>query len=763
MLRVITFKNLQMKNIKHYFDLKLAVAVSVLFATIGVAQTVSVPAGCRVVVAGVGGTLGVSPTGKVGDGGMVSMPDPLGGGTFTFNPPAGATTITWGLKGDLSNSTTSPNYNAPTQPASGLTANIITYNKFLRDNSTETTNPSWGRSKGQVSVRYDQTGCGKSITFDVYKSFTTALPIIVGPTCLKPLTEYTYSVDRIVSDNANDNIGFDSYYWSGLPDALRLAPGYYTSADNSSITFKTLGTVSEFTLQCCYGRVNPNTGDGGNSTVTEVASGTHTTCVTKKLIISPASPVFSSTTLSTLATLNTNKSACLAVGQPSFTVTYPTPPVTTPATVYAWSALNTGWTFSSSISGSNTTTTVNTNNNNNPGQLTLTITGPCDPAIYNYQINRSIAAPVAIIPLAPTVNTCIAATSENFYTINASAVGVTLSWSTNPSSVTGITLEPSANTNSVKIKASGATPGTSFQLIAKGASPCDSSSITATISVKPVTPAFTAGTPSCVFKSATTQITSIAVTPAGGAGTYAWTLPPTGVTCTANCDTSNPTFILNSAGTSVTLTATKLGVNSCNSVPVSKTINYIAVATSFPGGGFPDQYLVSGACGTVSSWDIGTGTGPSYVVTNYTATTLPNISISNIGGGTNNVLGISGSSGLPITSVCANLTGGVQVCATTIGTFTQKQATSTGDSNVKESIKNAIISPNPNTGRFNIKILDFIEYASATLNDFSGNEIKTFTLQKGENKIENIDLKKGTYFVTLKVDGKQETRQVIVK
>lgn len=721
--------------LKSKFSLLAIMLFSIAFSY---AQTVTVPSTCRVVVAGTGGTLGLG--GKVGDGGMVSMPDPLGGGTFTFNQPSGVTTAGWNLKGDLSDASTTTTNGSPIQPAAGLQAKIITYNKYLRPNSTETSNPSYARSKGQVRVSWTTgTGCGFSMTFDVFKTFTTALPAIVGPTCLKPNTQYTYSVDRIVSDNTGDNIGFDSYYWTGIPSTILLSPGFYTSADNSSITFTTGSSVTPIpNLQCCYGRVNPNTADGGVSTVTTSVMGTHTTCVSQGLIVSPLEPVYSPA-----------PPTCLPIGAANFAITYPNP---ISGLTYTWSAPNTGWTFSNNTTGT-TTTTVSTNGNNNPGLLTLTITGTCDPVIFTYQINRSLAATTAIVPTSPST-TCIASSSSNTYTINASAVGVTLTWSTVPASVSGITLTPSGNTNSVTITATGATPG-SFTLQAQGTAPCNTPVISTTINVQPAAPAFTAGTPNCVVRSAT-AITTVGVTPVSGA-TYDWTPLPAGVTCTANCNTANPSFVFNSATgvNSVVLTVKVTGSNGCNSLSTTKTINYISVATSLGSGGFPDQYLVNAACGTVTSWDITTASG----TTNYTVSS-GNIAISSIGGGTNNVLAISGSGGLPITGICANLAGGIQVCATSIGTYTQRQS---GTTNSGIKLEGVTISPNPNSGNFIITLLDFKENASATLTDFSGNEIQTYQLRKGENKINKEELKKGTYFVILKIDGKQETRQIIIK
>ena len=750
-----------MNNLYRFFKTQLLLIV-LLSASFGFAQTVTVPANCVVITTntGLGGVLGAG--GKVTDGGLVAMPDtllsppntPNQGGTFTFNPPSGVLTANWSLKGDISNTATAGvivgvtgNYNGVTQPAPGLTAQILSYNKFYRTNSSETLNPSWARSKGQVKVSYSLTGCGNSITFDIFKNFVPIIniPTITGPSCLKPGTTYTYSVDRTVSDNANDNIGFDSYYWSGLPADIypaTTANSFYTSADNSSITFTTGATVTPFTLRCCYGRVNPNSADGGVSGVNQTITPTRTTCITKNIIIAPN------------VTFVTAPPTCVATGTVAspaiFSIVYPNPPA---GQTYTWTAANTGWIDNNTLSSiafspvlntpvsGNTTLTINTAGNNNPGELTLTITGPCDPAIFKYQINRSITSPLVIIPTGAT-STCINSTSTgNTFTLSPTTSNA-IQWFTVPATVAGVTLI-NATSSIVTVNTTAAAAG-SFTLNARSATAaCNATSVSIPINIKPASPVFTAT--NCVVKG-TTPITSIGVTPVAGV-TYSWTFPA-GVSCTANCTSANPTFIVNSAGTSVTFNVTALG-SGCNSTTVSKTINYYTVVTT--PGPFSDQYAVNGACGIVSSWTVNG--------VNYT-TSSGNIGIS---GTTNNILTISGSGGATINQVCANYPGPIQVCATTFGSSTLRQAISNSTNPVKEIIENVTISPNPNPGNFNIKITDFIKSAAAILTDFSGNEIQTFTLRKGDNKIEKEGLTKGTYFIVLKVDGKQETRQVVIK
>ena len=455
-----------MNTIKTFYNkIHIAFFMVIFSAGFNFAQTVTVPSNCNVITTdtSLGGVLGAG--GKVTNNGVVSMPDTTltspftsnQGGEFFFNPPAGiVTTASWSLKGDLSNVPTLGTipgvtgvYNGAIQSITGtLVAKIYSYNKSYRPNSTETSNPSYGRSKGQIKVNWFGAGCSNSITFDVYKNFVNALPAIVGPTCLKPNTQYTYSVDRIVSDNTNDNIGFDSYYWTGLPGSILTSNGFYTSADNSSITFTTGSSVLPIpNLQCCYGRVNPNTGDGGLSSVTTTpVVGAHTTCVSAPIIIVAPSPPTYTTGFAPPTCVPTGTVASPAI----FTIQYPN---IASGLTYTWTAANTGWidpvtnlTFTPVVNTTSgfTNLTINTAGNNNPGELTLTITGPCDPAIYKYQINRNITAPLTIVPTGNTT-TCLAGTSSgNTFTIS-------------PTNSNGVTWYLTAINSSIQINPLGVT------------------------------------------------------------------------------------------------------------------------------------------------------------------------------------------------------------------------------------------------------------------------------------------------------------------
>ena len=819
----------------------LAIASVFLSASFGFAQAVvSVPAGCRVVVAGTGGTVGANPIGRVGDGGVVIMPDPTGGGTFNFSIAGVPTSASWSLKGDLSNTAVSPSAinNNPPQPAVGSSANIFTCNKFLRLLSSESLNPSWGRSKGQVRVNYSSAGCGLSITFEVFKTFSN-IPGIIGPLCLKPGTTYTYSIDQIASDNANDNIGFDKYYWSGLPTGSVNA---YFSADNSSITFTTGGTVPALSsLRCCVGRYNTTSNVDGGAGPNPTGGVTYSTCTTLNLIPLTTGPSYV-----------TAPPTCHPTGAASFNVVYPNIPVTVPVTTYTWSAPNTGWTIGTPVVGATNTTLTVTTPNNNPGTLSLTINGVCQPVTINYQINRNLAAPLQVVPSSPTTSTCISKGASGNYTISPNASANPVIWSTIPASITGVTLSnPTTSTVTVNVASNVTVPSFTLQVRSSIAA-CNTTSISTTIYVRPATPTITGPSPACITRGTTTT-TAISCNAVTGATGYSWNLTGApGWSIAANGTTVNPTFTPNgtTAGP-VTISVTALGVAgaSCDSNPSANfTVNYSPVApainpitcwnTSVPAVGslvMPNKTLtitnlqnfgtysvdpnpalfssatISGSTITlVNPVFLNTGsysitvrhtngsctpalTTLTITVTAVTVTT-PVTAVSGFvaSGIVDNYLHTSGAGGVIFANWFVNnapvISGGnvgiisnqlslagpttptsVGIYVNDNGCFKRVYSPSVGTRGARMSnpntspIKGIIISPNPNDGNFTITALDFKESATAILFDLNGKVIATAVLNKGENRIENAGLAKGTYIVSLLVDGKTEARKIIVK
>ena len=868
-----------MTKLYRIFKTQLLLVVVILGAMLSFAQTITVPANCRVVVTNTaaGGVLGFG--GKVTDGGMVAMTDailvlptdvaltPNQGGKFTFNPPTATpviTTATWLLKGDISYKVnpmtqtvpaTLPNgnFNNAAQSTTGLAIDIFSYNKTYRPNTTETDNPSFARSKGFVSVRYDQTGCGKSMSFEIFKTFSEIfrgdIPRIVGPSCLKPNTTYTYSVDRIVSDNTPDNIGFDSYYWSGLPNSILNSGTFYTSADTSSITFTTGTSVSAFILQCCYGKVNPNTADGGLSTVTATTTGlpAHSTCVTKSIIVSPVAPVIT-------PSLSASVTNCIATGTATATYSFPN----LSGQTHLWTASNPTWILTQSIGGANYNLSINFNGDNNPGKLTLKITGSCDPVEFNYQINRTLATGLGITGLlGVTATTCINAATS--YSLPQNALGNYTRWSidTVPSGGTLPTGAPSLNT------ASGApnstctlTPGTAsgqFSLVATSniATSCTSTNTRITINIRSSTPVITGS--NCVQRNGLTTPLSYSCTAIAGCTGYTWTFPAGWLTSNSTntitiAGASNNTVAVTPAGTTTsgTISVTANGVTgaSCDSLAASLTVNYQPIAPSTfttacwivgststtaitvgnnPGYGTytftsSPATLFSGTT-TFNASDATfniptTGTGGTYSITvthsngttcNNQATAFTNVVVGSAGtismlsvfnasqdlyiingapasstfswtiAPNTTVVGIASSlpligNGTPPApgTVCCKVTvpGGciTNLCSTAANPIhSLRQGTTATVLNPEEIIEGVSVFPNPNNGVFFVKVENIKLFASATLNDFSGKEVATYTLKKGTNKLGNEELPKGTYILVLKVDGKRESRQIIIR
>lgn len=407
---------------------KIASALLMLSGSLAWSQvTVQVPAQCRVVVAGIGGTLGFGPTGKVGAGGVVVMPDPFddssSGGNFILSGlPSGSTINGWSLLGDISVQTSTTSGSAVQSASSVSTVNIQSYNKRLR--TTESLAPSTSnlaRSKGRVTISYTGNECGQAISFDIFKSYSTNVPNIVGPDCLLPDTEYTFSVDQVGSDNTDDSIGFDKYYWTGLPPFQ--AETLYFSADGSSVTFKTATSLtgSPWTIRCSFGRANP--WDNG---IFQTASGTPTTFVEKIVGSTPVAPIFNPSVPSTLV-LSVGTPGCVSTGVNSFTINYPAPPS---GTTYSWSAPNTTWDVVST-----STQAVVTNIGNNSGTLVLTATNSCgEPSEFVYQIRRTFTSAITI---TPATSSCLTPAVASSFSIGPNASINSTSWIITPTPATG--------------------------------------------------------------------------------------------------------------------------------------------------------------------------------------------------------------------------------------------------------------------------------------------------------------------------------------
>ena len=726
------------------FKAQLLIVALLFGANMSFAQVVTVPSGCTVKVAGTGGSIALN---QVGDGGVVAMPDNYAGGNFSCTVPAGYSQGSWSLKGDLSVTTTTF-HDAVIQPSGTLSAySIQSYNKFRRptEGAAGSVAAKLAKSKGKVSISYINGPCnGVGMSFEVYKTYTVP-PAIVGPNCLTAGVSCTFSVDRVASDNTGDNIGFDQYYWTGLPPYI--SGTFYASADNSSITFTPSSIpVAGITIKCCLGRANP--WDGGT---TDIQALTGTACVTKFIGAEPVAPIISSPNMPSGQAFTT-PAVCVNTGSNPLILSYNVAPA---GTTYTWSTLS-NWTISSSTSGTTTTTLVNLDNNS--GELKLRVTNSCTSKDFIYKINRIFTSAVAI-----NGTSCIATGTNYNYTIGTgtNATINTAIWSISPTPATGsFNISLNSLTTTATVNASALVPPGQYTLTAtsQGFSyngfPCVGS-ITKTINVAPPVPAFVSTAPTCVLKGGT-AVTSIQAVSVVGA-TYAWDLtqaPGWTILNDATATSAIPTFY--PTGTTagpVTIRVKRTGTNGCDSGFATLQINYIAIVTDARPSPFSDQYALT--CGNAVSWTI--NNGAAFTIANLP----PNVSILN----SNTTLSIGGNNGTPVTAVCANvLVDGVltPVCATSFGSHTSFRQNNTGSA-VDTKLDDITVYPNPNNGVFTIKLDKAKLLATATLNDATGKEIATYILKKGENKIEKEGLPSGFYSIVLDVDGKTETRQLIIK
>jgi Secretion system C-terminal sorting domain len=758
-----------MTKIYRIFKTQLLLAVVLFVALAGFAQVqpkvvVQVPSGCRVVVPGFGGNVasaaGVTPVvpGRVGTGGIIIMPDPYDEttlGNFICTTILDASTPTpvsikgWSLGGDLSLQTTTTSgtalqalvYNSvlPAVLPTSATVNIQSYNKTLRSpsESQSPSTPNLARSRGTVGVSYVSGACGGGISFDVYKTYglasATYLPPIIGPPCVKPNTTYTYSVDQIASDNINTTSP-DNYYWyfTGGLSVLNS----YTSADNSSITFTTPNSLptTSFGISCCYGRAN--TWDGNNG-------GSNKTCVSLPLKITPIAPSFTPTL---------NATNCIATGSAPILFTTPN----NAAYTYGWTSSDPTWIMTQSLAGTTRTFKIDFNGSNNPGKVTLKINSSCDPVEFTYQINRTLASGLGITAVGGTAPV-VCLTTATSYSLPQNAIGNFTTWKidTIPAGGTLPAGAPTVTNGGAPNSSTTVTPGTAsgqFSLVATAntATTCTSTNTRITINIPAAAPQFKGNSANCVLKSAT-GITNIQVDTTAGQPTtgYVWTITPAGSGWTIDAvgnTSSTPTFNSGSGTGPVTITVYRgIAGGTCNSAIATRSISYIALTTTISPTAECDYYTVN-ACGAAVTWTVN-GAAPTG---NFTLTP------------SGNTLGL-----------CSATTATVIVCATIAGISTPLCTTNTGHgfrlnnstslSNPKEIIEGVSIFPNPNNGVFFVKVEDIKESATAQLNDFSGNQIATYILKKGTNKLGNEELPKGTYILVLKVDGKQESRQVIIQ
>ncbi len=528
---------------KKHIYLFCALLASFFIATTINAQTISyninMPNSSTLLQRIVGGTLIPIPQGSgiINNGDAIAMqlvyPNAGLNNGYKFNVstlPGTATALQWSVSGDLT----------IVGPATGT--NVTIKHLDVIDRGTNTMDSA--QSKGRIAFSYGSTipGCGGRtvIAFDVYKIFngtnnsaggTTGMlvvPAITGPGCLLSNKQYTYSVDPIVSDNLNAQIGMDRYFWDVASlNAAGMNVDYY-STDSSSITFTTGSSVPPtFTLRCGMGLANyfplqttPSQQAYAEKTILASAG------IPTVTLSGAASGVI---TTSTPFCINTNGSTVTPL---TFTVTPQA------GASYSWTfgtvgAFGTGsvndWNTSPvqpgaapyTISGVNTFTV--TNIFNQPGVVMLTVTDACGTVTnYNYQIKRTLTA--ADANLITIANNCLLPGGSSAVSIaTAPAVNEanlnTLTWAT----LSGWTLSAASINPSGTVAPGVYTLNASF-------SGC-TSSVPYTVNVKPATVTITSPSPLCFPRS--TPGNSVSATPSAASG-YTWSTTAGSITGTSS-------------------------------------------------------------------------------------------------------------------------------------------------------------------------------------------------------------------------------------
>lgn len=496
-------------------------------------------------------------------------------------PPTASNPV-WTVQGDL-----------VIQATSGFAARIANSN-FTPRNGTNGTllSNDRGQSKGRITLTYtyvagDSGTCAGEVvigtcSIDLIKKFaytTTPTPTsnnfvspIIGPTCLSPNTEYTFSVDETMVDNPNVPIGIDKYTWKLVGFTGANAPAsapLYTSSDLSSFTFKTGASVpASGAIRCYFGEANvdpaaPNTNDHAFSEL-RLIQATGVPVVTISGTGVTTGPISPSTSIS-------SPSICIPTtaagnGTLTFTVTQQ------PGVTYSWRfgtyngnnpTNSNGWNTNPATLGNlpytrtGTTLTI-ANIQNQPGTIVLTVTGPCGaPQEYTYHINRRHSIPGSIT-FSPT---CLFPTGTSQATLAANASQNNLSWTSIPNFTFGPTglitaNNPAPGVYPVQVSFVGCTPSQTYNL-----------------NIKPANLTFTPN-PLCIPRNGTAF--PVTFSPAG-TNQYSYTI--TNVGGTGNT--------LNGA-TLTTVAATN------NTVSVQRT-------STAPGGTLSATYTVAPGCFTTIS------------------------------------------------------------------------------------------------------------------------------------------------------------------
>lgn len=751
------------------------------------------------------------------------------GYTFTVNTgvlPAGATNFQWTVAGDLE----------VVAPTTGASVTI------KHKNLTARGAPDSAQSKGRITFSYASPAVpcttlvliGANISFDVYKQFagtntngtTTniAVPPVVGPDCILPNKQYTYSVDPVVSDNINSQIGIDRYQWdvSQALTGVGATVNYY-STDSSSITFTTGITVpATCTLSCKLGQVNfpplqPTTSLQAVALKSlQAAAGVPVVTLSGAAsgIITAGTPFCINTNGSTVTPLTFS-----AAAQPGVTYSWIFGTVGSfgSGTINNWNtAPPQPGVAPYSLAGSSLTIA---NIFNQPGVVTLVVTDACGVITnYQYYINRRLTA--ADAGLVSISSTCLTPGGNATVTLSNTPANQanlnTLVWTP----FSGWNLTPSG------INPTGSVVPGSYNLNASF-NGCPAPTVPFVVQVRPSTVTIS---PVCFPRS--TAGNAVTATPAGTSYTWSTTSGTiSGTTQNASLTTLNASPFSISATYTVAAGCSTVGTTVANLSPIVPTYTLPACIgsgvpngttsiniTNYPGWGTYTLTYVSGANIVSSSTSTGavvnvvlTGTagsgtytlshnnaacpsaGVNIVLTanapTFTTTLLVTTPSFAVIGTNNNTLGyqwfnctsntLLGATPVGTTTwnlnvplLGANNDFGAQatvggcvyrVCVNVPGFAAKPGGRDVGNTTFNElPASTGRVFPNPNHGDFTIELSKVKSEAYTVIYDLAGKAIYKSTLHEGVNNIANLDIAAGKYIVTLLVDGTYYTKNIVI-
>lgn len=406
--------------------------------------------------------------------------------TYTFTAGPGQTFLGWGKRGDF-------------QITSSTTANPVTVS-------------STGYGRGQIVAFYSIGGCNpEEKTYTVNKNFGSNdfVDPLVGPACVAPGGNYTWSIKPIISSAAQiaERIGIDTYTWEIVPvnGTAPTLPPQTPGADAYSGDFSALRLtmptdVGVFKLRLTIGACNT---------------------YQREIVVSPIppKPVFISPPICRLSS-DTSPFSLTISSLAGVNYTWAIPPT--------WSISPATATTGLQATGSTQTVTITPDNGGGTVSVTASNGGICGDQTERFTLNRQLNPAVSSITGIPA---CFTLNQSYPLSLSNPANNTTFTWSI-PSGYTGNgILGPAFVTTPVPTIVVAATGGVNGN-ISVTSDACTSGVVSAPLRVS--------GTNGCSFSMTDLECATIRVNATGtnclptSGTTYVWETPnnPTQTTTT---------------------------------------------------------------------------------------------------------------------------------------------------------------------------------------------------------------------------------------